>query len=194
MDERSPYDIPEECGRLPRTEANLLRRAREGDDAAYCEIVDRFGASLYRLAFALLGNRADAEDAVQDTFAGAFLHLERFEGRASLRTWLTRILVRQAARCRRAKTRRPTVPLDATLHAVGPAPPDAAAGSDRRLDVLAALHQMPAPFREVLVLREMHDMTYDEIAAALDVPRGTVESRLFRARQALKEQLKDYLS
>ena len=180
----------EEPSYLDRCDADLLRRAQQGDEAAYHEMVDRYGAELYRLAYSLVGNSADAEDVVQETFAGAFRHARRFEGRAAVRTWLVRILVRQAARQRHSRARGPSVSLNAL---------DATDGGeakrvdhDARMDIAALLEKLPAIHRDAIVLRELEGMTYDEMADALDVPRGTVESRLFRARQTLKELLKDY--
>ena len=187
-------------------EADLVRRARNGEEAAWHEVVDRYGAYLYRLAFSLVGNAAEAEDVLQETFAGALRHLPDFEGRSSVKTWLSRILVRQAARSYRARNGARGAGVgsgmqkggrgrgDAPLRGVGgasPSPPQNR--SDVRMDVLAALKALSPDHREVVVLRELQGMSYEEIAEVLGVPRGTVESRLFRARQILKEELKDYL-
>ena len=182
---------------MQSTDSELLTKARRGDEDAYQEIVDCFAGGLYRLAFALLGNAADAEDALQETLAGAFRGIERFEGRASLKTWLSRILVKQAARRRRSRKRSEALP----LHGLSGGAADPADGSASgregtlalRMDVLVALDALDPHHREVVALREFQGMSYDEIAGALGVPRGTVESRLFRARQILRERLKDYL-
>jgi RNA polymerase sigma-70 factor (ECF subfamily) len=82
---------------------NLVRRAVQGDSRAFHELVDRHAQSLYRLAVSLSGNSADAEDLVQECLAGAYKGLARFEGRSSVKTWLTRILVTQVARWRRSR-------------------------------------------------------------------------------------------
>lgn len=164
----------------------LLRRAGGGDSAAFHALVDRHGQRLYRLAVSLIGNAADAEDVLQETFVGAFKGLKSFEGRASVKTWLTRILVNQAARWRRSRRGR-----DA-----GQMPDSAAArtgGAESAIDVQAALAQLSSEHREVIVLREFQRMSYEEIADVLDIPRGTVESRLHRARGELREKLKSYL-
>jgi len=179
-------------------DAELVRRARRGDEAACHEIVELYSASLYRFAFSLVGNAADAEDVLQETFSGAFRGLRGFEERASLKTWLSRILVRQAARCHRSRARHKAASLDAMLEssAGGRAePPAAPRESDRgmRMDILETLQQLSPDHREVIVLREMQGMSYEEIAGVFGVPRGTVESRLFRARQELKKRLKEYL-
>jgi RNA polymerase sigma-70 factor, ECF subfamily len=169
----------------------LLRRAAKGDGKAFHGLLDRHADRLYRLAYSLLGNAADAQDVVQETWAGAYRGLSGFEGRSSVATWLTRILVLQAAKWRRDHKRRfePIVSRDAA--ASGEC---GAAEVERRIDVRAALEQLTAEHREVLVLREYEQMSYEEMAESLGVPRGTVESRLHRARAELKEKLKDYLA
>jgi RNA polymerase sigma-70 factor (ECF subfamily) len=166
-----------------------------GDEAACREIVDLHSHGLHRLAFSLVGSAEDAEDVVQETFAGAFRALRDFEGRAALKTWLVRILVRQAARRQRTRARKRTQPLDSVADASGRAAAVRPPGEtlDARLDVLWALDGLSPEHREVIVLREIEGMSYQEMADALDVARGTIESRLHRARQALRERLKDYL-
>lgn len=164
----------------------LLRRAGAGDSAAFHALVDRHAQRLYRLAVSLIGNAADAEDVLQETFIGAFRGLRSFQGRASVKTWLTRILVLQAGQWRRDRRRRRFEPMGDSIAAAGPS-------AEAGLDVRAAIGQLSPEHREVLVLREFERMSYEEIAEALDVPRGTVESRLHRARSELREKLKAYL-
>jgi len=176
----------------------ILRRAQAGDDSAFEELVGRYSKELYGLAFFLTGQASDAEDVVQETLVGAYERLAAFESRSSVRTWLSRILVRQAARHHRAqRVRRREQPLRLTAAssallqgAVAAAP---ATASDVRMDVLEVLQTLRPEYREVVVLRELDGMSYREIAEVLGIPAGTVESRLFRARQELKELLKDYL-
>ena len=168
------------------TESASPRERERADEAAFHELVDRYANEMYRLAVSLVGNATDAEDVVQEAFSGAFQAMPNFEGRSSVRTWLSRILVKQAAKwCRRRKVRR-TVALDAA--APGPNPEQGL-----RIDVLGSLETLSPEHREVIALREFQGMSYEEIAEVLGVPRGTVESRLFRARQELKERLKAYL-
>ncbi len=168
------------------TESASPRKRRRDDEAAFHELVDRYANEMFRLAVSLVGNAADAEDVLQETFAGAFQAMPDFEGRSSVRTWLSRILVKQAAKwCRRRDVRR-TVALDAA--APGPSPEQSL-----RIDVLGSLETLSPEHREVIALREFQGMSYEEIAEVLGVPRGTVESRLFRARQELRDRLKAYL-
>ena len=184
--------------RLRTTDEELLAVARAGDESAFGELIDRHADRLFRLACRMVGSAADAEDVVQETLMGAFEHMGRFGGRSTVRPWLTRILMRQAARCHRRRSRRKSVPFeeagpDRSL-AVGKeqsvSPVDEVG---RRLDVEAALRKLSPQHRAVVVLREFEGMSYDEMAAVLRVPQGTVESRLYRARRELKTILRDYM-
>jgi RNA polymerase sigma-70 factor, ECF subfamily len=173
----------------------LLRRAGAGDGKAFHQLVDRHAGRLFGLAYSLLGNSADAEDVVQETMVGAFRGLNGFEGRSSVATWLTRILVLQAAKWRRDH-RRPaeqTVPLGEQMVGERLGSESGAAAVERRLDLQAALNQLSPEHRQVLVLREFEGHSYEEIAQLLGVPRGTVESRLHRARGELKLKLREYI-
>jgi RNA polymerase sigma-70 factor (ECF subfamily) len=184
---------------------DLLRQAARGDGQAFHKLVDRHGQSLYRLAVSLAGNSADAEDLVQECLAGAFRGLDRFEGRSSVKTWLTRILVTQVARWRRSRRGKTALSIQAmdsgsggdqageTADWVGASGTDPADHVGRQVDVQAALRTLSAEHREVLVLREFQGLAYEEIAEVLGVPRGTVESRLHRARAELRGRLKSYL-
>ncbi len=171
----------------------LLKKAAEGDGPAFQKLVERHGAGLFRLACGLVNNPSDAEDVVQETFLGAFRALARFEGRSSVRTWLGQILVRQAAALRRSRRTRWMASLERTeleTPASTVAGPEQAGQSQ---DVMMMLERLSPEHREVLVLREFEQMSYDEIAATIGVPRGTVESRLHRARAQMRELLGDYL-
>jgi RNA polymerase sigma-70 factor (ECF subfamily) len=173
---------------LEPADADLLRMAAQGDDRAFRVLVDRHGAALYRAAMSFTRNVTDAEDLVQDTLVAAFKGAKGYAGRASVRTWMLQILTHEAQRAwRRGRHRRGQLSLD------GAAPPDVATPSesgrvDHRLDIDAILADLTGPHREILVMREIWDMSYDEIATALSVPRGTVESRLSRARAAFRKK------
>jgi RNA polymerase sigma-70 factor (ECF subfamily) len=171
---------------------DLLRRASGGDGKAFHVLVDRHVQRLYRLATSLVGNASDAEDVLQEALAGAYRGLGRFEGRSSVKTWLTRILVTQAAKWRRDRRRMGEVIPHAAPHEE-PVVRGASEGVDHRIDLQAALQKLSPEHREVLTLREFDGLAYEEIAEVLGVPRGTVESRLHRARAELKDKLKAYL-
>jgi RNA polymerase sigma-70 factor, ECF subfamily len=178
-----------ENGHLP-TDGELVEQAAKGDMEAFHLLVDRYASYLFALAAGLLGNQADAEDVVQECLTGAFRGLHSFRRQSSVKTWLTAILIRQVSAFRRSRSlwRRA-----GALKEQAPPSPSQGPRSDARLDVRAAIATLPEEFRQVIVLRELLGLSYEEIAQVLDVPRGTVESRLFRGRKLLREALKDYL-
>jgi RNA polymerase sigma-70 factor (ECF subfamily) len=183
---------------LEPTDAELVRRIRAGDESAFSELVNRHSDGLYRMACSLMGSTTDAEDVLQETFLGAFNRLSAFEGRSSVKTWLVRILMNHASKFRRSKRVRRTDPLPDQL---GPASGDEgyaasspAAAVESTVDVMQMLQTLSAEHREVIVLRELQQMSYEEISEALRIPRGTVESRLHRARQELKRKYEGYLT
>ena len=180
------------------SDLELVRSAVAGDDAAFHALVDRHAKAMFRVALSMSRNRADAEDLFQETLVAAFRGLKNFAGRSSVKTWLLKILTRQAYKSwARAKHRRATLSIDAmdaerqssglTADA-GLTTEGAVPAIERRLDVMELLQHLSEPHREVLVLREIQGLSYDEIAEVLDVPRGTVESRLFRARAEFRDR------
>ncbi|MBC8108355.1 MAG: sigma-70 family RNA polymerase sigma factor [Anaerolineae bacterium] len=175
------------------TDLDLLRSARHGDGRAFHALVDRHARMLFGLAYSLLNNAADAEDVVQETFAGAFKNLAKFEERSSVKTWLSRILVNQVAMFKRDHRSAKSESLDQGFGGAGGEASggggSTTAGVDARLDLHATLQKLSDEHRKVLVLRELQQLSYEEIAAVLDVPRGTVESRLHRARAELRKSL-----
>ncbi len=175
-----------------KDEIELARKAAGGDERAFATLATRHMERLYRLAYSLVGNAADAEDAVQETLAGAYDGLGKFRAQSAVRTWLTQILVRQAALVRRRRKRHAAHPIEAAedVRAGG----NAADEAGQAMDLHAALERLSPEHRQVLVLREFERMSYEEMAVVLSVPRGTIESRLHRARSELREQLKAYQS
>jgi RNA polymerase sigma-70 factor (ECF subfamily) len=183
---------------LQPTDAELVRRIRAGDQGAFRELVNRHSDSLYGLACTLVGSSADADDLLQETFLGAFRRLGAFEGRSQVKTWLVRILLNHVSKLRRSKRVRRAASLEEQMHSdqadgrLQSRSPAAAVES--RIDVSAMLQVLSPEHREILALRELQQMSYDEIAEVLRIPRGTVESRLHRARQELKKRYAGYLS
>jgi RNA polymerase sigma-70 factor (ECF subfamily) len=174
----------------PNLDLELLRRSANGSGPAFHDLVDRHADRLFRLAMSLTGQVADAEDVLQETFAGAFKSARTFKGESSVGTWLTRILVRQVALWRRSRANKRTTLLES--HAGVPSSAGHETGIDARVDLQAALKQLSDEHREVLVLREFEQLSYEEIASVLEIPRGTVESRIHRARGELRDKLKAY--
>ena len=176
-------------------DTELVSNAARGDASAFHALVDRHAPHLFRLACMLSRSHADAEDIVQETFAGAFAGLAKFNGQSSVKTWLSRILTRQAARSwHRTRRTRGMAQLDETTGGAdaGLSVPSAATAVDRKIDVAAMLKMLSPDFREVLVLRELQGLSYGEIAESLGIPQGTVESRLHRARAELRRRMQGY--
>lgn len=164
----------------------LLEQAAAGDPASFDSLMDRYCRPFVRLAYSLVGDAAAAEDVVQETFLAAFSGMRSFRWAASVRTWLVSILVRQAARHRRREGLRKHALLEeAEAKPAG----DAVRQADMKMDLAWALEGLDERYRQAIVLREIEGLSYDEIARVLSVPRGTVESRLHRARAALREKL-----
>ena len=203
MAEMDSPPAPEEApNRSPRAnkpddkeigDRELVRRLNQGDESAYRELLERHGRYLYGIAHSLSGgNSADAEDLVQETFVGALS--SNFRGEAAVRTWLVQILVRRAAMLRRNKGRGGgTSDISAATADPKMASPSATGGADARIDLATMLQGLSPEHRDVIVLRELQGMSYEEMATALGVPLGTIESRLYRARAELRKRFKDYL-
>jgi RNA polymerase sigma-70 factor (ECF subfamily) len=176
------------------------------DAPPFHDWVDRYGPALFRLAISLSGNRLDAEDLCQETFVAAFSGFKNFDGRASVKTWLTSILMRRAAKLwRKERHARRALSLDRCSTADPGARQDPGGALaqqlsvastdtdvDQRLDILQVIRTLPPEFRDAILLREIDQLSYQEIADVLAVPRGTVESRLHRGRAELRKKLTGY--
>jgi RNA polymerase sigma-70 factor (ECF subfamily) len=176
-----------------------LREAELAEPRDFEGIVNRYSHDLYRLALSLARNKETAEDLLQETFLAAYTQLDRFAGRSKLKTWLIGILLRKAARHRRYEKIRRTLSLnwlgrEEKGRLENPSGPGKGKDIELRMDVSSMLATLPGKHRETLVLREILGLSYEEIAETLGIPRGTVESRLHRARKELGERLKEYFS
>jgi RNA polymerase sigma-70 factor, ECF subfamily len=176
--------FPGERRRGDREDAGLFHSRPRSFDALYREYGDR----IYRFSYRLCGNRADAEDLTQEVFVLAWQGLERFEGRSSLTTWLYRIALNRWHRIR--STRGPeTVPLEEGSEA---GTRDLAAAQVERLSLESAVAALPEPLREAFILVKAEGLKYREAAAVLEIPQGTVQSRVHDAvvqlRAALSEE------
>jgi RNA polymerase sigma-70 factor (ECF subfamily) len=182
------------CRHAARDEAALIRSTLAGETAAFGELVLAYQDRLYNTLYRLLGSAEDARDVVQEAFVQAFVKLESFRGSAAFYTWLYRIAFNLAMSHRRRQ--KPTASLDFSRSEHGvepvdgqPTPEAHAARHDRARLVHAALAELADEFRQVVVLRELEGCRYEEIAEILNLPIGTVRSRLFRARMTLRERL-----
>jgi RNA polymerase sigma-70 factor, ECF subfamily len=181
-------------------EAALIERCAAGDDAAYTELVDEHQRMVVQLAMNLLGDRDEALDLSQEVFLRVFRTISSFRGQSSLRTWIYRIAVNQARnrhRFWRRRHRADQVSLDAHVAAHGEllsgetAPDRALAQKELASRLQNALDALPFDQRTAIVLREVDGLSYEEIAFSLGVAVGTVKSRLTRARQALRLELRE---
>jgi RNA polymerase sigma-70 factor, ECF subfamily len=168
------------------TDQELVRLTLAGSHAAFATLMQRHERRVYNLAYRMLGTREDARDATQDAFLSCYRHLRRFRGDSAFSTWLHRIAVNASYDLLR---RRPAVvALDDELVEPHPAP-DHADQAAAATDVQRALMAVPPDFRMALILHEVQDLPLEDIAAALDIPVGTVKSRVHRGRVALARAL-----
>jgi RNA polymerase sigma-70 factor (ECF subfamily) len=180
------------------TDGELVQRARDGDAAAFGELVDRHRAAVYRATLAALGSHADAEDAAQEAFLRAYRRLRSFRGDASFKTWVLIIAWRFALNRRRNVTRllRRFVGDDsadafAETPSIAPTPEDAAAAGELHRAVRAAIVALSPKLRDALLLATSGAMTYEEIGAMVGAPTGTIKWRVSEARRLVKQQLRE---
>jgi len=175
----------------------LVRRAQNGDQAALSELISRYERKTYTLAFRLMGNHADASDAAQEALVRVYTRLHNFRGDSAFSTWLFRVATNTCLDELRRRGRLRHASLDVALPTdEGALPRQTSDESDspteraERREIQAAVHRainrLPDDYRVVVVMRDLHDYSYHEIAAMLDTSLGTVKSRLHRARQALR--------
>jgi len=182
-------------------DAELARLCVGRDADAVRHVLASNNQRLFRAAWSILKDRAEAEEAVQAAYVSAFSSIDRFEGRSSLSTWLTRIVVNEALgrlrseRRRRARLEAEGVPVldtyrERLMAGSETAPPDAAVAREQLRRLLEhAIAQMPEIFRTVFVLREVEGLSVEATAEALDIPAATVKTRFLRARKRLQEAL-----
>ncbi|MDA3649522.1 sigma-70 family RNA polymerase sigma factor [Saccharopolyspora indica] len=175
------------------TDEALVAAAQRGDAAAFDQLVRRHTATMYRVAYRVLGDSAEAEDAVQEAWVSAWRGLARFRGDSAPTTWLYRVVTNAAlAQVRR---RKPTVPLEPTAELIsdrGTVDPEGhAVRSEEAALVHRAIDTLEPSQRVPLVLRELEGMSYEEIAEVLEVPVPALRSRLHRARTTLLARLRE---
>jgi len=179
-------------------DAQLIAGALAGDTAAFGELATRHQDRLYNTLVHVVGSAEDAYDVVQDALVQAFLKLDTFHGASAFYTWLYRIAFNLAISRRRRQ--RPFVSVEQHRLMAGEEPLERGAGPGERIEqheravqVQQALAALSEEHRAVLVLREIDGCCYETIGEILDLPVGTVRSRLHRARLQLREQLKEVL-
>jgi len=177
---------------IPTSAVNDEARGR-AEDAAISALVDQYAGALYRVAYSVLRNSTDAEDAVQEAFLRVLRHRDTLDEVRDHRVWLIRIVWNIVLdRKRRAKTRPETddvSELARVLPSTGLSAEELAAAAEHHAHVLGCVEQLPAKEREVLLLSAFEELTSVEIAAVLDITESSVRSRLFRARNLMAELL-----
>ncbi len=177
------------------SDAEAIERARRGDHEAFRILVERYQGRAYRLALRVLRDEEKARDAVQEGFIKVYRSLDRFEGRSSFYTWLYRLVLNLCLDMRRRdrsdrevewteeRAHPPEEPGGGPLEASGGGPAGELERAEIRARVAAAIDTLPDGQRETLVLREVEGLSYQEIADALGISKGTVMSRLHYARK-----------
>ena len=173
------------------SDADLVRRARDGDPAAFEALVDRHYRDCLRYAFRMLGDRADAEEVVRDAFVRAYRSLWRYRERDQFRAWLLRILINRC-RSRAATLRRRLRILDAFAASSDPAPAAPTPNGRFGRAIQRALAAPPPDQREAFLLKHVEDLSYDEIARITGAGLSALRMRVKRAREKLAELLEEY--
>lgn len=189
MSDAHPLDIDDQT---------LIERARNGDVAAFEPLVEKYRDRVWRLAFNVLRDREDAWDAAQEAFIRAWQALPSFRGQSAFYTWLFRIVMnvaadkgrQRAARGRAFGTERvPEEDWDRVMADQGERPDDTARRAEERGRITTALAALSEPHRNIIMLSDLEGLSYREIAEVLDIPMGTVMSRLHNARKRLRDVL-----
>jgi RNA polymerase sigma-70 factor (ECF subfamily) len=189
-------------------EAQFIERLRAGEAAAFDRLVGERSNEVYALLYRLTDDAEEARDLTQETFLRAFQHIARFRGEADLKTWIYRIAINQARnrwRWWRRRRRERHVSLDATegqqeqslgarlRSATSADPEQETLARERERALRAALGTLGRPYREAVILRDVEGLSYEEVAAALEISVGTVKSRLSRGRTELRRKLESSL-
>jgi len=182
-------------------EENLVRLSQEGDEQAFASLVKRYETKVFRLAYSFLRNREVSDDLAQEVFIKAYFGLPRFKFKSEFGTWLYRIAINQIKDYLRKEKRKMK---EISLEAIKETPfvqneeslrKEKERVEDRQRDlVLNCLRTLPQKYQIILTLRDMQGFSYEEISRILKISIGTVDSRLYRARQMLRKKLAPFLS
>ncbi len=175
---------------------SLVDRCRQGQDEAWRELVDRFGQKVYSIAYHFTLKREDAEELAQEIFLKAFENLHRYDGSFPLVAWLIalarNLCIDRYRRFKREKSfRHVSDEAVAPMLASGDDPAAEALKKERTKLLFWAISEIPEDLAEILVLRDLDGLAYEEIGAALALPEGTVKSRLFRARAEVARKIRE---
>jgi len=187
--------------KVTQDEARLIRLGLEGNQNALDSLFARHSGALYQSALKLLGNREDAEDALQEGMLAAFKNLRRFEGRSKFSSWLTRIVINAALMRLRRQRGRQAVSIDEPLGEAeltlaewlqdsAPGPEELYAREELGEMLKQRVEELPRDMRTAVVLRDVEGLSTEEAAETLGVPENTLKSRLHRARLLLAERIR----
>ena len=187
-----------EPARQERSDAELVAAFQGGDEQAFVDIVERYKLRLVRLAHSVVHEEEEARDVVQDALIKVYHKLPAFRGESSLYTWLYRIVMNHAIDSVRRRRGHLTEPIDEAVHQLadlrdGIRPDKEALRGELRQMIFAAVDELPEMHRRTILLREVEDLSYKEIADVMKCTIGTVMSRLFYARERLRAKLTPYL-
>ncbi len=190
-------------------EETLVTELKAGSEQAYAWLISQYHQQVYSLVYRMVNDPADAADTTQEVFLKVFRGMKRFHGESSLKTWMYRIAVHEASNRRRWWFRHkaheisiePAANLEPgknsglkdTLVDAADSPFDSVVHQELRVRVETELRQVPEPYRTTVILRDLEELSYEEIAEVMQVSLGTVKSRLMRGREALKRRLEAHL-
>jgi RNA polymerase sigma-70 factor, ECF subfamily len=199
------YDF-ERAAEISVGEAEFVLRLQANDDAAYDELVRIYNASIFHVAYRMLGDAAEAADVVQEIFLKVFRNIAGFKSESALKTWVFRIAfseILNRLRWWKRRHRSSTISLDDDNNGKGPGyhvsdskptPEQILQSKEQDLAIQRALGRLSGDHRSIIVLRDIEGFSYGEIADVLGISIGTVKSRIARARADLKKSLMQYLS
>jgi RNA polymerase sigma factor (sigma-70 family) len=200
LNEIGKPDVTDVASRGSTAEQELVAAAKRGDEGAFETLFNHHQRRIFVLAFRYTRIREDVEDIVQQTFQKAFVHLQKFEGKSSLSTWLTRIAINQALMLLRSRRGQHEVPIDdSSSHEATPAleladaSPDPEASylqTEKTQSLSAAMRQLRPGMRKAIELRELGELSNRDTAAHMGVSIGTVKARVFHARRKLAKALR----
>jgi RNA polymerase sigma-70 factor, ECF subfamily len=203
-------DLASAIGARSQEEAAIVAELKAGSEAAYAWLIGEFQQPVYGLVYRVVNDPSDAADTTQEVFLKVFRGMKHFHGESSLKTWIYRIALHEAANRRRwwfrHKAKETSIePAESETPGVGEhvmqmalmdhadSPFDTVAHREVQHRVEAELRKVPEPYRSTLILRDLEEMSYEEIAEVLEISLGTVKSRLTRGRDALRQRLAPYV-
>jgi RNA polymerase sigma-70 factor (ECF subfamily) len=197
-------DFASALGVRSQEEAAIVAELKAGSEMAYAWLIGEFQQPVYGLIYRIVNDPSDAADTTQEVFLKVFRGMKHFQGESSLKTWIYRIALHEAANRKRwwfrhkaretsIEPAEPELPGDHALESAladpGESPFENVAHREVQRRVEEELAKLPEPYRTTLILRDLEEMSYEEIAEVLEISLGTVKSRLTRGREALRQRL-----